>query len=124
MLRAAIVGGLVILPAGMPLQRASINARKYDIYDAINSIALTAKFDDLEQQKVNEHGRLQALSCLFATSEWVFFEWFFLCWTALFVTAALLLQCILGDVLAHRINVSYDQFIGEVVSAVNGPLGD
>ena len=74
---------LVILPAGMPLQRASINARKYDIYDAINSIALTAKFDDLEQQK-----------------------------------------CILGDVLAHRINVSYDQFIGEVVSAVNGPLGD
>ena len=39
-----------------------------------------------------------------------------------FVTAALLLQCILGDVLAHRINVSYDQFIGEVVSAVNGPF--
>ena len=26
MLRTAIVGGLVILPAGMPLQRASINA--------------------------------------------------------------------------------------------------
>lgn len=30
--------------------------------------------------------------------------------------------CILADVLAHRINVSYDLFKGEVISKVNGTL--
>jgi PDZ domain-containing secreted protein len=29
-------------------------------------------------------------------------------------------SCILADVLAHRINVSYDNFKGEVIKAVNG----
>lgn len=63
----------------MPLQRASINARRYEIYDAIGTISTTIEFKDLDQQ-----------------------------------------SCILADVLAHRINVSYDNFKGEVLKAVNG----
>lgn len=63
----------------MPLQRASINARRYEIYDAIGTISTTTEFKDLDQQ-----------------------------------------SCILADVLAHRINVSYDSFKGEVLKAVNG----
>ena len=63
----------------MPLQRASIRARRYEIYDAIGTITATTEFTDLTQQ-----------------------------------------SCILADVLAHRINVSYDNFKGEVIKAVNG----
>eukprot|EP01043_Picozoa_sp_COSAG02_P054494 COSAG02_NODE_6177_length_3750_cov_5.248973_5_plen_130_part_00 len=63
----------------MPLQRASIRARRYEIYDAISTISSTTEFTDLTQQ-----------------------------------------SCVLADVLAHRINVSYDNFKGEVIKAVNG----
>jgi len=63
----------------MPLQAASIRARRYEIYDAIQTITVTTEFTDPTQQ-----------------------------------------SCILADVLAHRINVSYDLFKGEVISKVNG----
>ena len=63
----------------MPLQRASVRARRYEIYDAIGTISSTTDFKDLTQQ-----------------------------------------SCILADVLAHRINVSYDSFKGEVIKAING----
>ena len=63
----------------MPLQRAAIRTRRYEIYDAIGTISSTVEFTDLTQQ-----------------------------------------SCILADVLAHRINVSYDNFKGEVIKAVNG----
>ena len=77
-----IVGGLVILPAGMPLKDAALRNRRgnwYAVYDAIQTVAMTAELTDLEQQ-----------------------------------------SCILADVLAHRINVSYDKMVGEIVSKLNG----
>jgi PDZ domain-containing secreted protein len=74
-----IVGGLVILPAGRPLQDAAIKTRRYSLYDACETIAGTIAFSELDMQ-----------------------------------------GCILSDVMAHSINVSYDEMVGQVVSAVNG----